>query len=697
MMERFFRSVIRHPKTVLFVFIAATIASAICIPFVKVNYDFAAYLPQGTASTISIEKMKDVFDEPLPNGRMYVEGLSIVDAKALYEDLKGVDGILSISWLGDFVDVGAPLSIYDEDLVSAWKSDNGFLYQIALDETLDFQAMEQGRELAAQYTDGKVAYAGTQVNTGFAKNSSGWEVKLIMLMGLVVIALILLLTSTSWFEPILFLIAICIAIVINLGTNIFKGEISFVTQICAAILQLAVSMDYAIVMLNTYRETHRLNPNREEAMTKAMSKSLDVIFSSFATTFFGFLSLSVMSLLIGWDMGIVLAKGVMLSFISVMLLLPVLIIIFEKPIARLTHKPILPSFAKFGRACAKISPVMAVIVVLLTAPAFIASQNIPFVYGASGFVEEGSTLYDETMLVNEEFGANEQWVLIVPSNQWANEKAMIAELEDLPIVDQVISYTTSGGDGVPTAMVDQSTLEQLMKDGYSRLVVSTKVVTENQVAFDAVRDVRAIADKYYPEESYLVGASVSSFDLSTTVSSDMLKVTLAAIISIGLVLLFVFRNGFLPFILVLTIETAIWFNLSIPYLAGTELQYIGYLVISSIMLGATVDYTIIMAKSYEEQRESLPKKEAIRAAIGNSAVTILTSATILTVCGVLIGLISSNAVIASLGMLIGRGAFISAINTFLLLPTLLVLFDKPIQKLSFKRKGKKAIQTGEAL
>lgn len=684
LIDKLFRGALNHRKVVL-VFVAIfLVASALCIPAVKINYQFSDYLPESSPSTQALRTLESAFDAPVPNSRVYVEGISLVQAKELSDQFEQIDGVKEVLWLGNIVDTSVPLATYDTDMVSAWKADDGYLYQIALDTSKAVSAMDELRISAEATGASEVALAGEAINTAVAQGSSDFEIQLILVMAVIVILGLLLLTSEAWFEPVLFLAVIGISIVFNLGTNIIFGEISFITQMCAAILQLAVSMDYGIVMLHAYRGFKDEGFSSFEAAVSAMHKAASVIASSAATTFFGFLSLCVMSFLIGADMGVVLAKGIVFSFLSVLFILPILVLASEKILNKTAHRKFLPSFDVFAKWCMRIAVPFTIITALIMVPAYLAQKQPNFVYGASGFVEPGSQLYEETATIDAKFGAAEQWVVLVPAGLWGNEKAFASALENLPGISSVTSYASSVSERIPTDFVPEESLSQLISGGYSRLIISTNVEGESDETFALVQQVRDLADEYYPGQAHLVGSSVTSYDMSLVVNDDSFKVQLASILAIGIVLLFMFRSLSIPLMLLIAIESSIWVNVAIPYFMGTEIQYIGYLIISAIMLGATVDYTIILSKSYLDHRKHLNKKPAMLAAISESAITILTSATILTLCGMFIGLISSNGVIAGLGTLIGRGAFIAALNTFLFLPIMFMIFDKVVEKTTWK-------------
>lgn len=682
--DKLFRGALNHRRAVIVVALVFLVASALCIPGVKINYQFSDYLPEDSASTISLHTMNDAFDAPTPNAQVMVEGLSLMQASDLANQMQSMEGIEDVMWLGTTCDTSVPLETYDSDGVAAWKSGDAYLYQVALDTSQATSAIESIQDAATALGANDVAMAGDAVNSATASASSDFEIQLIMAMAVLVILGLLLISSEAWFEPVLFLGVIGVSIVYNLGTNIIFGEISFITQMCAAVLQLAVSMDYGIVMLHAFRGFRAEGLSSYDAALSAMHKAAGVIASSAATTFFGFLSLCVMVFLIGADMGVVLAKGIVFSFLCVLFLLPIMVLASEKMLLKTAHRKFLPSFDKFATWCLRLAIPFAVIVALIAVPAYLGQRQPNFTYGASSFVEPGSQLYEDTNKIEETFGANESLVMLVPEGQWGTERQMVNQIEGLDGVSAVTSYVTAVSANIPEEFVPQESLSQLVSNGYSRIVITTSLMGESPEAFALVQQLRDIGNSYYPENSYLVGSAVTSYDMSLIVDEDSLRILLASVIAIGIVLLVMFRSLSIPIVLLLTIELSIWINLAIPYFMGETIQYIGYLIISAIMLGATVDYTIILTKSYLDKRKTMERRAAMHAAISDSAITILTSSVILTICGALIGVISSNGVIAGLGTLIGRGAFIAALNTFLLLPVLFILLDKIIEKTTWK-------------
>lgn len=682
--DKIFRGALNHRRVVIVIAALLFIVSILCIPNVKINYQFSDYLPESSESTVSLRVMEEAFNSPTPNSNIMVEGLSLTQASELATHMETIEGVEEVMWLGTTCDISQPLETYDPDVVSDYKKGDSYLYQVALDTSVATQSMDIIREAANEVGATDVSMSGEAINSAVAQGSSDFEIQLILVMAVIVILGLLLITSEAWFEPVLFLFVIGISIVYNLGTNIIFGEISFITQMCAAVLQLAVSMDYGIVMLHAFRGFKAQGLTSYDAAVAAMHKAAAVIASSAATTFFGFLSLCVMAFLIGADMGVVLAKGIVFSFLCVLFLLPILVLSSEKLLKKTAHKKFLPSFDKFAVWCMRIAVPFTVIIALITVPAYLGQKQPNFVYGASGFVEPGTELYEETNAINDTFGAQEQWVMLVPEGDWGRELQMVKRIEDLEGVSAVTSYVTAVSANIPTDMVPSEDLSQLVSGGYSRIVVSTSVEGESEEAFSLVQALRDVGDEFYPEENYLVGSAVTSYDMSLIVNDDSLRIFIASVVAIGLALLLMFRSLSIPLMLLLTIEISIWINLAIPYFTGESIQYIGYLIISAIMLGATVDYTIILSRAYLDRRVEMEKRSAMLSAISYSAITILTSAIILTVCGAFIGIISSNGVIAGLGTLIGRGAFIAALNTFLLLPILFMVLDKVVEKTTWK-------------
>lgn len=456
-MEKFLESFLRHRKLVIAIFAVVVVICALCIPSVKVNYSMTDYLPEDAASVQALDEMEASFDGGIPNARLYAEGISLAQADKLSSDLAEIDGISDVMWLGSQVDIHKPDSMQDQDVVKDWESDDGYIFQFVVDGGKGVEALAEARSTAADDGATNVSLAGDAVNTASAQSSTSVEIKIIMAAAVLIIILILLLTSNSWFEPVIFLVVIGCAIVMNMGTNLILGEISFISQIVGAVLQLAVSMDYAIVLLHTFRRAQREFDDPEVAMAHAMKRGFTVVLSSAAVTFFGFLSLCVMRFGIGVNMGIVLSKSIVFSFLSVMFLMPCLTLCSLKPLNALTHKYLLPDFGKFGRACGAIMIPAAILVVLVAIPCYFGQDATSFVYGTSKFASPGSQTYEENAYINDTFGQSETWVVMVPEGDTVKENNLINALKEIEDVDGVTSYITVAGRAMPTSVVPEST------------------------------------------------------------------------------------------------------------------------------------------------------------------------------------------------------------------------------------------------
>ena len=491
---------------------------------------------------------------------------------------------------------------------------------------------------------------------------------------------VLILTTTSYIEPFLVLIGLGVAIVINAGSNIIFGEISFVTNAAGNILQLAVSLDYSVFLLHRFAQCRLISDDPNKAMIDALMMSTTSILSSGLTTVIGFLALCLMQFQIGPDLGLALAKGVGISLITVFTFMPALILKTYKFIDKTMHKSFMPSFKRFGSFVSKLMIPMVIIFAILIVPSYLASNANSFYYGSSKIFASNTKLGSDTKKIEDTFGKQDTYVLIVPNDSTATLKELSNELHEVAEVKSILSYVDNVGEVIPKEYLDSGTLSKLNSEHYTRMVLTMDAAYEGDKTFSLVEEIREVASKYYPDTWYLAGEGVSTYDLKTTVTSDMVKVNLVAIGAVFLVLLVTMKSFILPIILVLSIETAVWINLAIPYFTNQNIFYIAYLIISSIQLGATVDYAILFTDRYKEMRETYDKKDAIINTILAVFVSIITSASVLTTVGFLLGIFSSHGLLSQLGYFLGKGTLCSLVIVLFVLPGLLYLFDKFIVK-----------------
>ena len=673
-MRKFYSIVVRKRKTVICFFLILSIISFFMKSMVSVDYDINDYLPDDSPSTIAIDVLGQEFEGGIPNARVMVSDVTIPQALDYKEKLEAIDGVSAVTWLDDSVDIITPLDNLDPKVVETYYKDNTALFTVTIEEDKRIEAVAGIEDLVGQDN----AIAGSAVATADATTNTVSEIQTITVIAVLFVLFVLLATTNYWLEPLVILIGLGVAIIINDGTNLMFGEISFVTNAAGSVLQLAVSLDYSVFLIHRFEECRLENSDPQSAMIDALCKSTSSILSSGLTTVIGFLALVLMRFKIGPDLGLALAKGVAISLIVVFVFMPAFILSVYKLLDKSKHKQFLPSFRGFGGFVRKISIPMVCIFLVIFIPSYLASNANDYYFGSSHIFGEGTRLGDDTAAIESVFGKSDTYVLMVSAGDTATEKELSNELHTLPQVSDIISYVDLAGAEVPLEYLDEKTISQLISEDYSRMVISVNADYEGQETFDLVQKIRDIASEYYPDEYYLAGEGVSTYDLMNTVMDDMLKVNMLAIGAVFLVLLVSLHSISLPVILVLSIETATWLNLSVPYFMDTTIFYIAYLIISSIQLGATVDYAILMTDRYKENRQRFEKKQAVVETISDVTVSILTSGSVLTVVGLLMGYISTNQLLAQLGLFIGRGAIFSLAIVLFVLPGLLYLFDRLI-------------------
>lgn len=680
-MNNFSQAVIRHKKSILIAFLIAAVLGSILLSLVPVNYDMVDYLPRDAQSTNAIKIMKEEFGGEMPNARVMLTDVSIQEALDLKQKLAAIDGVTSISWLDDVVGLDTlktkPLDFLDSSIIENYYKDNNALMDLTIEGGKEKSTVNAIYKLIGENN----AASGEAVSTAQTQSMSVSEVLNAMAILLPIIIIILILSTTSWIEPLFFLLTIGVAILINMGTNIIFGEISFITRTVSPVLQLAVSLDYAIFLLHSFNG-YRSDHEPEEAMILAMKEALPTVAASAATTVIGFAALIFMRFGIGADLGLNLLKGVIFSFISVMVLLPVITLMFYKVIDKTRHRRLMPDFKKSGNLLMKVRIPFLILALVIVLPCFLAQTKMQFMYGM-GSITNASRVGKDTAYINEKFGSQNTLVLLVPRSDAGKESELCHELSKIPHVTSVVSFTTAVGAEIPPEFVPKEAAEQFYSEHYARIILYTDTADEGEDAFSTVQAVLDTGADHY-DTYYLAGQSAALYDMKNVVSTDTKRVNLIAVIGIFIVLLLTFRSLSLPLFLVFSIETAIWINLSIPYFAGQPLSFIGYLIISTVQLGATVDYAILFTNAYLNNRKTLPKKDAMRAAIGDNFVAILTSAVILATAGFTLALTSSNPIIGELGTLLGRGTLLSLAMVACVLPALLVLFDKVNQKTTLK-------------
>lgn len=679
-MDHYTSFVVKHKKTIIFLFVIAAAICAFLSTMVEVDYKFADYLPDDAQSTKAIDIMNEEYDQEVPNVRVMIKNVSIAKALDYKEKIEAIDGVQEVNWLDDATNIYQPLEMMDQDTVNDWYKNKNALYQITMDESNGYETAMKIRKVI-----GNDNYmSGEGITNSLTSRTTANEIQKIVMIVVPIVFIILLLTTNSWFEPVLFMATIGIAIMINRGTNLMFGTISFVTNAAGSILQLAVSMDYGIFLLHRFSENRQAGEEAQTAMINAVKQSVGSVMSSGLTTVTGFAALILMRFKIGPDMGWVMVKAIILSLFAVLCLLPALTLIFYPLIDKTEHRSFLPKFRLLSKVVLDWKPVMIVLFVIFMIPSYFGQQKNSFLYGGSKVYQTNATEIGRDMnAIEKEYGVSNQLVLMVPKGDMEKEIELNQQLKEIDGVTSVVSYINSVGEAIPKDFVPKEQLSKLYSKNYSRYVVTVSTEEGNENWQEITSKVENAGKKYYGDKSLMAGNLASTQDLKTTITQDMTRVNILSIAFVFTILLFNFKSMILPVILTLVIEASIWINLTVPYFAGSDLYYIGYLIISSVQLGAPIDYGILFTDRYREYRKQMGKKRAAMKTIQSCTMSILTSASILTVAGIVLGTVSTNGVLSQLGILIGRGAVISFILVIFVLPGLLMIFDKPIEKLTY--------------
>ncbi len=671
-------------------FILLVLICALLFPMVGINYDMTEYLSEDMPSKKAIEMAKQEFTLP-GYARVMIPDMSITQAKGIKNQIEQVEGVDMVLWLDSSVsDLYAPLDFTNQnDLKDYYRIGADGKQYVLFDVTfvkydsdeLTHKALDEIQEIV-----GPTAYiAGSAMENKCVQSTLMKEVAVAMCIAIPIVFIILIITTTSYLEPVLFLLVTALGIVINLGSNIMFGQISFFTFSVAAILQLAISMDYSIFLLHTFTHIKESGvEDEEEAMVMAIEQSVVSILSSGLTTIVGFVALALMKFKIGQDMGLVLAKGIIISLFCVIFFMPSMILKFYDKIEKARHKQFIVISDKFAKFCYKSRIVLLPILLVLIIPTYIGQNMNSFLYGNDALGSSpGTEVYNNKQKINEIFYKSNLMLCIVPRTNNIQEAEVAEEIDKIPAVKYAKTIATELPDGVPESFVDPSLTKQFHSQNYTRFLVAGYTDGESDLAFDTVNEVQAILDKYYPDENYIAGGTPSTLDIKNVIEADYGFVNMISIIGVGLIILFTFKSVAAPFVLLAAIESGIFINMTLTYLQGETMIFMGYLIVSCLQLGATIDYGILMTNNYLSNRETMNKHDAAVLCIKQSALSVLTSGCVLTAAAFTIGLTSTVAAISQVGILIGRGALFSMILVLGVLPALLVIFDKPIQVTSF--------------
>lgn len=670
--------IVNRSKLIEKSFAALFLISAICFPFVGINYDLSKYLPADMPSKQGISLMEKEFGYP-GTARVMINGVSLYEAKTYKDRMKNIKGVDMVIWADSVTD------IYQSDMFIPYKDIENYYKDgyAVMDVTFtggDSDKSTRDAILEMKNMLGEKGYlSGSAVQSKFLSEVIPKEMIYILILGIIVIFGILTLATNSWFEPVIFLSVILISIVINMGSNLIFGNISSMTLSVAAVLQLAIAMDYTIILLDNFAKERKHQIPVTEALSRAIRKSTTPIFSAGAAAFVGFIALVLMHYSIGKDIGLVLAKGIVISLVTVMFLTPAFIMRFNKLIESTAHKSLIPSFAPIAKKIYKFRFAFLILLLLTSVPAYLGKDMTNFTFGSDAMgLSKGTKVFNDDQKINSIFGRNNLILIIVPNSSMVTEKLISSELEDKPYVKYVTSLASTLPEGIPESFIQDSVKSKLHTKKYSRILMSIQTKSESDFSFKCIDEISKIVKSHYPKDSYVIGTTPSTMDIKNVIVDDWGKIEKISILGVALAIMIAFRSPLLPVVLMIPIEMAIFVNMTFPYLLGNQIMFMGYVIVSCLQLGATIDYSIVMTHHYLEWRKKTDKVTASINATIDSMLPILTSGLILAVAGFGVSFLSSVQAIADLGMLIGRGALLSTFMVITLLPNLFIWSDKLI-------------------
>lgn len=695
-MKKFGKVVVKLRIPILVLSFLLLIPSVLGYFNTRVNYDILYYLP----SDIDTMQGQDILLDDFGKGAyamVVVDGMNKLNVSKLVKKVEGVDHVASVISYSGIVGDDVPSEILPDKFRSYFENEDSgaTLFAIFFDDTTSSDDTMKAIQEVRDVTDNQCYIAGMSAVVTDTKTMAEKETPFYVLVAVVLVCIVLAIFMDSFLVPVFFMLSIGMAIVYNLGSNYFLGEVSYITKALAAVLQLGVTLDYSIFLWHSYKEAKEETPDdHQEAMAVAIGNTLTSVVGSSITTVAGFIALCFMSFTLGLDLGVVMAKGVVLGVIGCVTILPSLILTFDKALEKTMHREIMPNFDKPARWIVNHSWIFLIIFVLLLGPAIYGYNNTKVYYDLSDTLPEKLNCSQANKLLADNFdGTNSIYMILADSNLSAEDSnAMMNEVNDLDGISFALSIDSALGGEIPTEMLPDSLVSELKGDEYQIMMVSTNYTIASDEINDQINKVDAIAKKY-DAKSMVIGEAPCTKDLITITDKDFKTVSAVSIVAIFFIIFFVLKSISLPVILVAAIEFAIFVNMGIPYYTGTTIPFISSVVIGTIQLGATVDYAILMTTRYKRERAAgNSKKEAISIALGTSIPSIIVSALGFFAATFGVGMIASVDMIASLCTLMARGAIISMFVVIFVLPSLFVLLDKVIIHTSLGFKPKKNSQ-----
>lgn len=684
-MIKFGKGVVKFRIPILILSFLLLVPSVVGFINTRINYDILSYLP----GDIETMKGQDILLEEFGTGAFsvaVVEGMEQKDVAALKSEIEQIDHVKTVLWYDSLADISVPTELLPEDVEEAFenKEKNSTLMIIMLDtsmsadETLD--AVERIRGLTKQ----QCLLSGMSAVVADIKKICNSEAVMYVVIASVLSAIVLSLTMDSFLIPFFFLLSIGMAIVYNLGTNFIAGEISFITQALAAVLQLAVTMDYSIFLWHSYQENQqRYAGDKKRAMAHAISNTVTSVVGSSITTVAGFLAMCFMTFTLGLDLGIVMSKGVVFGVIGCVTILPAMILVFDRAIEKTRHRAIIPDLGRIGDFVTKKYMVFAVVFIVVLGPALYGYTHNQVYYDLAGTLPDDLESVMGNTKLEEDFQMGATHVIIADSNLEAKQaRAMLKELEEVKGIKLVLGMDSVLGPAFPEEMMPDTYKNKLDNGKYQMMFLASEYKTASDEVNEQCDAIRQII-KQYDKTAMLIGEAPCTQDLITITDKDFKTVSTVSIVLIFIIIAIVLKSVSLPIILVAVIEFAIFINMGIPSYTGTVLPFIASIVIGTIQLGATVDYAILMTNKYKKARyQGAEKQEAVSYALNSSLQSVFVSALSFFAATFGVGLYSSIDMISALCVLLARGAMISLLVVAFILPAMFMIFDKVICKTS---------------
>lgn len=679
-MNRISKFVSDHAKSVIVVSLLLLIPSVIGFINTRVNYDLLSYLPQNLDST----KGEDILDKTYSDasiGIVIVEGMENKDINILKDKIEEVDGVTTTLGLTDVLDESIPKDILPDEIKNQLYNEDSTMFVIKFDGAPGSDSTINGISKVKKILNKQCFLSGMSAIMEDTKELAEHEAPFYVLIAVALSIVVLLISMESTVVPIIFLVSIGIGIVYNLGTNLFLGEISYITKALAAVLQLGVTMDYSIFLMHRYDEERGKWSTKEEAMTQAIKATMTSISGSSLTTIAGFLALCTMDLALGKDIGLVMAKGVVIGVICAITILPAFVLVFDKAIHKFKHKTIIPEFKKVSTLVTKHHKAFIVAFLVIMLPAFFGQANAKVYYNLDETLKPDMSSIVALNKMKDNFNMTSTHFIIVKDDIKSYKmKEMTDRIENLEGVTTVLSYDKFIGPNIPEDFIPSDIKEIFKQGGYNLLLVNSEYKSASAELNNQILEMTDIV-KSYDKDAMVTGEGALTKDLTTIADQDFKNVSVASIAAIFVIILIVFKSVSIPVLLVSAIEFAIFINMGIPYYTGTVIPFVASIVIGTIQLGATVDYAILLTSRFrEEMRNGYEKKEAMRIAVQESAKSIVTSG--LTFFGATggVALVSDMALIKSLCFLMARGAIISMMVIIFVLPALLLVSEGIINK-----------------